>query len=158
MSVKRSFYGQKGTSLFEMTRHFFSFPYGRFQQRTRGRPPPEVRRHSRRKSPHPARQPGLRQRAARRRLLARSTLRSTQLLQKETYFGRYGPVCKLILNPPYPNKKGFTYQAYVTYACELDAALAIVVPPCLDSPWMGINWQIAPSRSPSGPPSIAPTS
>jgi hypothetical protein len=38
-----------------------------------------------------------------------------QVLGKETYFGRYGNVGKLILNPPYPNKKGFSYQAYVTY-------------------------------------------
>lgn len=144
MSAKRSFYGQKGTSLFEMTWHFFSFPYGRFQQRPRGDPPPEVRRHARRKSPNPPGQPRLCQRPPRRHLLSRCTLHSTQLLQKETYFGRYGPVCKLILNPPYPNKKGFTYQAYVTYECELDAALAIVVRPCLSSRWTGINWQTGP--------------
>jgi hypothetical protein len=53
-------------------------------------------------------------------------------------------VGKLILNPPYPNKKGFTYQAYVTYDNELDAALAIVVVLLLCSLSTGINWQTAP--------------
>ena len=45
----------------------------------------------------------------------------------ELHFLRYGSVSKLILNPPYPNKKGVTYQAYVTYDNHLDASLAIVV-------------------------------
>jgi len=45
----------------------------------------------------------------------------------ELHFYRYGKVEKLILNPPYANKKGVTYQAYVTYGNHLDSSLAIVV-------------------------------
>lgn len=38
-----------------------------------------------------------------------------QVLQRDIYFGRYGKVNKLIINPPYPHKKGVLYQAYATY-------------------------------------------
>lgn len=50
-----------------------------------------------------------------------------QLLMDDLHFYRYGNVDKLILNPPYANKKGVTYQAYVTYGNHLDSSLAIVV-------------------------------
>ena len=38
-----------------------------------------------------------------------------KVLQRDIYFGRYGKVSKLIINPPYPHKKGVLYQAYATY-------------------------------------------
>lgn len=48
-------------------------------------------------------------------------------LSSDLYFGRYGTVSKLILNPPFATKKAVSYQAYVTYDNILDASLAIVV-------------------------------
>ena len=50
-----------------------------------------------------------------------------QLLNNKLHFPRYGTITKLILNPPYPNKKGVAYQAYITYTNQLDASLAIIV-------------------------------
>jgi hypothetical protein len=52
---------------------------------------------------------------------------SIKKLRRDIYFGRYGKIEKLILNPQVATKKVSNYQAYVTYTSSLDAALAIVV-------------------------------
>lgn len=88
--------------------------------------------------------------------LQRKYFQPIQSLQKDIYFGRYGIVKKLILNPPFPSKKGIPHQAYVTYENELDAALAIVVQNHLSSPLMDINSQIECLKCPSVQPSIVP--